>query len=68
MGRERGRVQGSEVTSLDDFDLHRDQLDSLAERVTALQEEIALLRLNVLLSRERIETAARIFDNAQEAQ
>ena len=52
----------------DDFDLHRDQLDSLAERVTALQEEIDLLRLNALLSRERLETAARIFDNAQEAQ
>lgn len=52
----------------DDFDLHRDQLASIADRVTVLQEEIALLQLNMELTRKRWETAARIFDNAQEAQ
>lgn len=52
----------------DDFDRYRDQLRDLADRVMALQEEVALLQLNAQLARERIDTAARIFDNAQETE
>lgn len=52
----------------DDFDLHRTLLAAIAERVDALQEEIALLRLNMELTRARMETAKRIFDNTQESE
>lgn len=52
----------------DDFDRDRDWLIDVAERVAALQEEVALLRLNMELTRARLETAVRIFENAQETE
>jgi hypothetical protein len=56
------------VIDIDDFDLYRARLTALADEVTALQEAIALLCLNAELSHKRLETAARIFENAQEAE
>lgn len=55
------------MTSLNDLDLYRARLTALANEVTALQEAVALLRLNMEMTDKRLETAARIFDTAKEA-